>query len=201
MNHHARVERQQPLGRGQQRIDVDFLNPRLFDDQFAEAHHQGFQGQQIHWLAPADALQGLEYLGLLHHAQGQSAVQRRQSQRTILENLNQLPAGSKQQNRAELRVNARAENDLVAFKFGHGLYGHALEVLGTGLLGHRLLDALESLAYRIRIAQVQDHATHVGFVADGERVQLQYDRIAHPVGYRDRLLLAEGDLGRTVGIQ
>ena len=33
VDHHPRIQRQQPIGRRQQRIDVDFLDPLLFGDQ------------------------------------------------------------------------------------------------------------------------------------------------------------------------
>ena len=39
----ARIERDDPLGRGQQRVDIDFLDARLFDDELAEAHENLFQ--------------------------------------------------------------------------------------------------------------------------------------------------------------
>jgi hypothetical protein len=33
VHHHARIERDQPVGRGQQRVDVDFLDPALLGHQ------------------------------------------------------------------------------------------------------------------------------------------------------------------------
>ena len=48
---HARIERDDLFRRNEQRIDVDFLNPALFDDQLAEAHQQVFQRGQIDRLA------------------------------------------------------------------------------------------------------------------------------------------------------
>ena len=137
MHHDARIERQQPLRRRQQRVDVDLLDPRLLDHQLAEAHQQLFQRREVHRLAAAHALQRREDLGLLHHAPGQRGVQRRQRQRAVLEDFDQLAAGAEQQHRAELRVEAAAEDQLVAVELDHRLHGDALEVLGAGLLGDR----------------------------------------------------------------
>ena len=138
VHHHARIQRQQPLGRGQQRVDVDLLDPALLDHQLAEAHQQVFQRRQIHRLAPAHALQRGEDLGLLHQAQRQRGVQRRQRQRAVFEDFHQLSAGAEQQHRAELRIEAAADDQLVAIKLDHRLHGHALEMLGAGLFRDRL---------------------------------------------------------------
>ena len=44
------------------------------------------------------------------------------------------PPGAEQQHRAELRIEAAAEDELVAVELDHRLDGDALEVLGAGLL-------------------------------------------------------------------
>ena len=113
VHHHARVERDQAVRRGQQRIDVDFLDPALLGHQRAEAHQEHFERGQIHRLAAAHAFQRLVDLGLLHHAPRQRGVQRRQAERAVLEDLDQLAAGAEQQHRAELRIEAAADDQLV----------------------------------------------------------------------------------------
>ena len=72
--------------------------------------------------------------GLLHHPPGQRRVQRRQGQRAVLEDLDELAAGAEEQHRAELRVEAAADDQLVAVEPDHRLDGHALEVPGAGAL-------------------------------------------------------------------
>ncbi len=146
MQDDARVERNQVLGRRQQRIDVDFLDPRLLDHELAEAHQQVFELGDVDGLASTNAFQRGEDLCLLHHAAGQRCVQRRQCQRAVLEDFYQLSAGSEQQHRAKLRIDAAADDDFVAIQLDHRLHGHALEVLRANLLRDRLLDRLESTA-------------------------------------------------------
>jgi hypothetical protein len=61
----------------------------------------------------------------------------------VLEHFDELAAGAEQQHRAELRVNAAAEDDFVAVELDHLLHGDALEMLRAGLLGAGGLDGLE----------------------------------------------------------
>ena len=56
VQHDARVQGQEASGRGDERIDVNFLDPRLLDDQLAEAHQQLFQRGDVHRGASAHAL-------------------------------------------------------------------------------------------------------------------------------------------------
>ncbi len=55
---HAGVQRDQPLGRGEHRINVDLLDPRQLDHQPAEPDQQPLQRAQIDGTATADSLQG-----------------------------------------------------------------------------------------------------------------------------------------------
>ena len=80
-------------------------------------------------------------LGPLHHAACQRRGQRRQAQRAVLEDLHERAAEAEQQHRAELRIDAAAEDELVAVAVDHGLDGDALEVGGAVLLGDVRLDA------------------------------------------------------------
>ena len=72
-----------------------------------------------------DALQKLEDPGLLHHPPRQRRVQRRQGQRAVPEQFDLLSARSKQEHRAELRIGAATEDELVAVMLDHRLDGHA----------------------------------------------------------------------------
>ena len=45
-----------PLGRGEQRIDIDLLDPRLLDDQLAEPHQELLKRGQVDRRPAADAL-------------------------------------------------------------------------------------------------------------------------------------------------
>ena len=77
MQHDARVERQQALGRGQQRVDVDLLDPRLLDHELAEADEQLFQAGEVHRRAATHAFERLVDLRLFHHAARERRGQRR----------------------------------------------------------------------------------------------------------------------------
>ena len=46
-------------GRSEQRVDVDFGNPGLLDDELAEADEQLFEGGQVDRSATADALESV----------------------------------------------------------------------------------------------------------------------------------------------
>ena len=139
-------------------------------------------------------------LGALHHAAGQGGVERRQGQGLVLEDFDQLAAHAEQQHRPELRVDAAAQDDLVAVgQLDHLLHGDALEVLGALLLGHRGLDVVEGLAHVGLVLEVQLHAADVGLVGDGLGVELQHDGEADLLGQLGGGGLGLGDLGDDRG--
>ena len=72
------VERDQPLSRDQQRIDLDFLDRAVLDDQLAEADQQLVERVEVARRAAARALQRREDFRLLHHPARERRVQRRQ---------------------------------------------------------------------------------------------------------------------------
>ena len=116
--------------RGQQRIDVDLLDPALLDDQLAEAHQQLLQRGQVDRLAAAHALERLVrscVCSIMRRASvvlsGGSASAR------SLKTSTSWPPDAEQQHRAELRVDAAAEDQFVAVELDHRLHGDALEVL------------------------------------------------------------------------
>ena len=169
---HARVQSQQPSGRGHQRVDVDFLDPRLSHHQLAETHQQLFQRRHIHRGASAHSLQGGEDARAFHHPPGQRRVERRQSQRAVLEDFDQLPAGSKEQHRPELRVDAASNDQLIPLKLDHRLHRHSQKMFLARLLGHRNFDGPPRPPHRRRIAQVQLHPSNIGLVGDRFRIEL-----------------------------
>ena len=108
-------------------------------------------------LRPRTPLSASEIVVSLDQAPGERRVERRQGQRAVLEDLDQLAAHAEQQDRAELRVEAAADDQLVAGPVDHRLDRDALEVLGAGLLGDRRLGS-SSKASRTAsgVAQVED---------------------------------------------
>src|ERR1035437_8428869 len=83
---------------------VNFLDPRLLNHELAEAHQEICQRRLIDGLASANSFQRFEDVGLLHHPQGERGIQRRQGQGAVFKDLDQLPPGSEQYDRAELRI-------------------------------------------------------------------------------------------------
>ena len=88
---HARIERQQPIRRSQERVDVELLDPGLLDDQMAEAHEKLFKSREVNRPAAAHAFERSDDPGLFHHPPGQRSVERRQTKRSVLEHLDELP--------------------------------------------------------------------------------------------------------------
>src|SRR5262245_6646374 len=102
MEHDSSIERDQAFGGGEQGVDVDLLDARLLDDERAEAHEEPLERGQVDGTAAADALEGLVDSRRLHHATSEGRVERREGQRAVLEHLDELAAGAKEENRAEL---------------------------------------------------------------------------------------------------
>ena len=98
------VERDQPLGRGEQRVDVDLRDPALLDDEQAEPHQQLLQGVEVDRARGRGRRRSAsEIVGPLDHPPRERRVQRRQAQRPVPEHLDELAAHAEQEHRAELR--------------------------------------------------------------------------------------------------
>ena len=112
---HARIQRDDLFRRNEQRIDVDFLDPALFDDQLAEAHQQVFQcGADQSAARPRNPFFSARVnLCSLHQPSRQRAIQRRKAKRAILENFDKISTGTEQQHRTELRIDTAAEYQFV----------------------------------------------------------------------------------------
>ena len=132
-----RVEGDDPLGRGEQRVDVDLGDPRLLGDELAEADEERGEHVDVDRPPAADAAERLRDRRLLDQAPRERRVERRQGQRPVAEHLDELAAHPEQEDRAELRIRAAADDQLVAGPVDHRLDRDALEVLGADLLRHR----------------------------------------------------------------
>src|SRR5579864_3379846 len=115
MQNDSGIEGDEIFTGSEKRVDVNFLNPTLLGNQLAKADHELLQSGQIHGLSSPDALEGLVNPGGLDHAPGQSGIERRQTEGLVLENLDELAAHPEEQDRAELRIDAAAKNELVTF--------------------------------------------------------------------------------------
>ena len=141
---HPGVERQEPFGRREQGIDVNLLDPALLDDQIAKTDEQLLERRQVHRPPAANPSKRRENLGLLHHPAGQGAIERRQAEGAILDDLDQLATRAEEKNRAELGVEAAADDQLITVERDHRLNTDPLEMLGTGAAADRRLDGVES---------------------------------------------------------
>src|ERR1019366_4369373 len=145
VQHDARIERKNSFRRDEQRIDVNLRDPRLLDDELAEAHEQLFERGDVRGLASAHAFERGENFGAFHHAARQRRVQRRQTKRAVLENLDELAARAEEQHRAELRINAAANNQFITFELDHRLHGHAKEMFLANFFGDGRFDGFPRL--------------------------------------------------------
>ena len=84
--------------------------------------------------------------GLLHHPARERRRERRQAERAVAEHLDELAAEPEEEHRPELRIDAAADDELVAGALDHRLDRDALEVLGAVRRGHRGLDRRVGLA-------------------------------------------------------
>ncbi len=94
LQHDARVERKNFLRRGQKGIDVHFLDPRLLDNQPAEANQNIFERGHIHRRAPAHSLQCSKNSRLLHQSRRKRRIERRERQGPVAIDLDKLSAGA-----------------------------------------------------------------------------------------------------------
>ena len=130
---------------------------------------------------------GLRDFRLLHQALRQGGVQWRQGQGTVAINFNHHAAGTKQDDRAKLRVERAAQNQFVAVAFRHGLHGNAGEMFGSGFLCNRSLDCAIRGAHTLLRPQLQVNSIDIGLVRDGVGQKLQHNRVSDLRSMRDRL--------------
>jgi hypothetical protein len=188
-----RVERDQALRRGEQRVDVELADPALLDDELAEADEELLQLVQVHALAAADPLESPIDRRVLHHPPSERGGERREPEGAVAEDLDELAAHPEEEDWPELGIDRAAEDELVAGPVHHRLDRDALKVLGAHALRHRHPDGLVGVPHRGRVLEVELDATHVGLVGDGVGVELDNDRIADPISGGDGLLDRRGD--------
>src|SRR5262249_2581726 len=63
---HPRIERQQPLGQCNQRIDIDFAETWLVDYKLAEPYHDGFECIEIDGFSSPYSLESRKDFGSFH---------------------------------------------------------------------------------------------------------------------------------------
>ena len=100
--------------RRQQRVDVDLADPALIGDEIAEPHQHRREPVEVHGGPAADTPQRPRDPGLVDQPARQRRRQRRQRQRPIAQHLDQLAAGTKHQDRAELAIDRAPDDQLVA---------------------------------------------------------------------------------------
>src|SRR5215203_780867 len=119
VQNYAGVEGRQAPGRGEERVDVELLDPGLFHDELAHAHEQLLQRANVdRGLAP-DAAQRLEDACLLHHTPRERGGQRREGEGPVPVDLDQRAAGAEEQNGPKLRVQAAPDDQLVPLQADH----------------------------------------------------------------------------------
>ena len=123
----------------------------------------------------------------------QSGIERRQTERSVFEYLDKLASRAKEKDRTELRVQAAANDQLVAIELDHGLDAHPLEMLTTTVARDTGGDRLISLAHGVLAGHVELHAAHVGLVRDCLGVELEDDREADRNRRRDGVVLGHGN--------
>src|SRR5579872_261211 len=177
MQQDACIESEQVNGSREQWIDVDFLDPGLFDHELAETDENLLEGFQIHRLSAADALERCEYLCLLHQSLRQGGVQRRQSQRAIAIDLDHHAARSEEDDGTELRVYAATQNQFVSIAAHHRLHGYPGKMLSTDFFTDGISDRPECSAHLVVCAQAQANAVDIRFVGDRIRKKFEDDGI------------------------
>ena len=130
---------------------------------------------------------------LVHQVARQLHVERRQGDGGVGDHLDRGAAGAEQDDRAEQRVLADADDQLMgAGPRDHRLNREALD-RGVGRLGGDAVeDALGGVGRRLRRADAEHHAADVGLVADVTRQQLhRHRRVAGEQVGRDCLGLLD----------
>ncbi len=129
--HHSRIQRNQPLRRGQQRIDIDFLDPALLGDQAAEPHQQLFQrGQVLTGFRPRTPCRALKILVCSIKRRASVVLSGGSDSARSLKTSTNCPPVPNSSTGPNCAVNAAAEDQLIALRQDHGLHGDAREMLG-----------------------------------------------------------------------
>ena len=169
MQYDASVEGDQPLTRNQQRIDLDFMNPRLLHHELAELNQDPFESGQVRRVSATNSFQRGKDPGAFHHASRQSRVERWQGVRVVAEDLYQLSARAEKQDRTKLGIHRTSDDDFVTIQCNHGLNGYPEEMLAAGLLADGGSDGVIGAAHRVLIWQIQMNAFYFRLMSYGFR--------------------------------
>mmetsp|Transcript_12969 Transcript_12969/g.28773 ORF Transcript_12969/g.28773 Transcript_12969/m.28773 type:complete len:345 (-) Transcript_12969:1845-2879(-) len=129
---HTRVQGNDAIRTSDERVDVRLHDLGVFDDHDAKSDHDVQQQVHVDTVHTSHSLECFVDLGVHQHLPGQIGIQWRQAQGRILEDFHQGTAKAEQDDRAELGVQRRAEDDLEAFDANHRLNGDALEAIRRG---------------------------------------------------------------------
>src|ERR1700741_4924779 len=102
--------------RGQERIDVDFLNQRLFGYELAKPGQEIFKCGQV-CACLAAALQSCVGPRSLHQTFGKRCVQRRQTDSTIERSGYQPSTSTEKDDWSKIRINSLSKDQLDSFPF------------------------------------------------------------------------------------
>src|ERR1700752_2570712 len=102
MENDSRIQSENPIGQRKQGIDVDFFDPRLFEDKPAKANKYSLERSDIHRRASPHAIQWCKKTRLLHQTPRQCGVKGWQSEGAIAVDFNELPTRAEQNHRTEL---------------------------------------------------------------------------------------------------
>ena len=138
----------------------------MFGDELAEVNEELFQRGKVNGLAATHSLERAEDFGLLHQSARERGIERRQTERAVLEDLDKLTASAEQQHGSELRVDAAAEDEFVAVARNHRLDGHTEEVPVAGLLADGGVNLFPRMTDGCGVAHVEMHTAHVGLVRE-----------------------------------
>jgi hypothetical protein len=168
-----------PSGDTNKRVDIDFLNGRLFKHQPTEPDHDLFQRGEVRDLLSPYPLERLPDFRFGHHASGQGAGERRKPQRFVLVDFHQLSPGAEKKHGPKLRIGARAQNHFVAFPPDHALDRHPIEMAGAFHGIDIFLDGVKRSPHTAAASlKIQKHPAHVGFVRDG--LGMEFKTIGYP---------------------
>ena len=173
-DHDPRVERDQPLRVGEQRIDVELDDVGQVHGDLREAQQHVDDLLRAARAGHGEAGKPLRDLGVGDHVLRQHGIERRQADAAVGDDLGRRAALAEQDDRAEGRVAGQAEDQLMRLRARHHRLHRELQVACIGpqrgdarqhLLGGRLRGRART--------QAQRDAADIGFMGDVGRMDLR----------------------------
>ena len=171
---HPGVQREGALGVAQQRVDVDLGDARLAGQQLGDRQQGAHHGVDVGGRHIAPAVQQPGHACALDQRAGQRGVQRRQGHCPVGHHFHGGAALAEQQDRAELGVDAAADDELQrARPAHHGLHGEAFDDGVGPLLCGAHQHGLGGGGHLLLGLQVQRDTAHVALVRNlgGQHLQ------------------------------